>query len=148
MFGAGYITNDIKLTKVADHSSANTGDVSCASVDMAENGGWDGVVFFTSYGTAAADNILKAAQSDDDGVADDFTELASAAQIASGSSDEDVVLDIQRPTKRYVKPVPERGTSSTCESVWALRYRSRNRPISNAVSGTMAVKQASSPAEV
>lgn len=145
MFGPGYLTDEVKLKKCADHTAAGTGDVSCLSVDMAEDGGWDGVVFITSYGTANANNILKAAQSDDDS---SFTELASAAEIASGTSDEDVVLDIQRPTKRYLKAVPERGTSSTLESVWAMRYRSRKRKVTNVLSGTLALKQAASPAEV
>ena len=146
MFGAGYLTDFIKITKVADHTTAGTGDVSCSSVDMAEDGGYDGVVFVTSYGTAATDNILKASGSSDDS---SFTEYASAAQQASGSSDEDVILDIQRPLQRYVKAVPERGTSSTCESVYAIRYRSRTRPVtSHDVTGTSAIQQASSPADV
>ena len=146
MLGAGYLTEFVKITKVADHTTAGTGDVSCSSVDMAADGGYDGVVFVTSYGTAATDNILKAAGSSDDS---SFTEYASTAQQASGSSDEDVILDIQRPLQRYVKPVPERGTSSTCESVYAIRYRSRNRPVtSHDVTGTSAIQQASSPADV
>jgi len=139
----GYLTEDVRFDKVADHSTAGTGDVTCASVDMAEDGGYDGVVFMTSYGTAAADNILKAAGSADDST---FAEYDSDAQVASGSSDEDVILDLFRPAQRYVKAVPERGTSSTCESVWALRYRSRNRPVAtHAVTGTAAIAQDSTP---
>ena len=145
MFGAGYLTDFVKITKVADHSTATTGDVSCTSVDMAEDGGYDGVVFITSYGTAATDNILKASGSTDDS---SFTEYASTAQQASGSSDEDVILDIQKPLQRYIKAVPERGTSTTCESVWAIRYRSRKRIVtSHDVTGTSAIQQASSPAD-
>jgi len=145
MLGAGYLTEFAIPVKVADHTTAGTGDVSCASVDMAADGGYDGVLFMTSYGTAAADNILKAAGSDDDST---FSEYASTAQIASGAapSNEDVLLDIQRPLQRYVKPVPERGTSSTCESVWAIRYRSRNRAVTTVVSGTAGLAQATSPA--
>lgn len=144
MFPAGYLTEHVKITKVADHTTAGTGDVSCSAVDMSEDGGYDGVVFVTSYGTANANNILKAAGSADNST---FAEYASTAQIASGSSDEDVILDIQRPSQRYVKPVPERGTSSTLESVYAIRYRSRTRPVtSHAVSGTSAIAQASTPA--
>ena len=145
MFGAGYLTDHIKITKVADHTTAGTGDVSCSSVDMAADGGYDGVVFVTSYGTAAADNILKSSGSSDDS---SFTEWASTAQQASGSSDEDVILDVQHPLQRYVKAVPERGTSSTLESVWAIRYRSRTRPVtSHDVSGTSALTQANAPAD-
>lgn len=150
MLGGTYLSQEIRIDKLVDHTTAGTGDVSSAGVDMAEDGGYDGVIFMTSYGTAAADNILKAAQSSDDGSSDDYTELDSTAQIASGASpsNEDVVLDIFRPTKRYVKPVPERGTSSTLESVWAIRYRSRNRPVTAPTSGTAGVVRSSSPAEV
>lgn len=145
MITQGYLTEHVKITKVADHSTATTGDVVCASVDMAADGGYDGVCFVTSYGTAAADNILKASGSADDST---FAEYASTAQIASGSSDEDVILDIAKPLQRYVKAVPERGTSSTCESVWAIQYRSRNRIVtSHAISGTSAIIQAASPAD-
>ena len=146
MFGAGYLTEFCKITKLADHTTAGSGDVSCSSVYMAADGGYDGVVFVSSYGTAATDNILKASGSSDDS---SFTEYASTAQIASGSSDEDVILDIQRPLQRYLKPVPERGTSSTLESVWAIQYRSRDRAVtSHAVTGTSAIAQDSSPADV
>lgn len=142
---AGYLTEHVKITKVADHTTAGTGDVTCASVDMAADGGYDGVLFVTSYGTANANNILKAAGSADDST---FAEYATAAQVASGSSDEDVILDIQKPLQRYVKAVPERGTSSTLESVYAIQYRSRTRPVtSHGVSGTSAITQASSPAD-
>lgn len=143
MFGAGFLTDVVKLVKVADHTVAGTTTITSASVDMAQDGGWDGVVFFTSYGTANANNILKAEQSEDDS---SFAELAD--NIPSGTSDEDVVLDIQRPRERFVRASGVRGTSSTLESIWALRYRSRNRKVTNALSGTLALKQSSSPAEV
>lgn len=141
-----YLTEFAKPVKVANHTTAGTGDVSCSSVDMQEDGGYDGVLFMTSYGTAAADNILKAAGSDDDST---FAEWETAATVISGASpsNEDVCLDVFRPLQRYVKAVPERGTSSTLESVWAIRYRSRNRPITAGVSGTLGVTQAASPAD-
>ncbi len=146
MLGAGYLTEYTKITKVKDHTTAGTGDVTSDSVDMQEDGGYDGVVFVTSYGTANANNILKASQSADDST---FTEYGSTAQVISGASDEDVILEIARPTKRYLKAVAERGTSSTLESIWAIRYGSRTRPVaSHAVSGTSAIVQASSPADV
>lgn len=138
----GYLTEFAPPKKVADHTTAGTGDVSCASVDMAEDGGYEGVCFITSYGTAATDNILKAAGSSDDS---SFTEYDSTAQVASGASNEDVQLDILRPLQRYVKPVPERGTSSTLESVYAIRYRSRKRAVTDVVSGTGAVVRVASP---
>jgi len=142
-----YITEWARPVKVADHSTAATGDVVCASVDMAEDGGYDGVLFLTSYGTAATNNILKASGSDDDST---FAEYASTAQVASNdgtNSNEDVMLDIQNPLQRYVKAVPERATSSTLESVWAIRYRSRDMAVTDPTAGTGAVVRVASPAD-
>ena len=148
MLGAGYLTEHCKITKLADHTAAGTTDVNGASVDMAEEGGYDGVVFFTSFGTAAADNLLKAQQSSDDGSADSFGDLEGTGVVSGASpSNEDVILDIVRPTKRYVRPVAVVDTSSTIESIWAIRYRSRDRAVSNSVSGTQICEQHSSPAE-
>ncbi len=145
MFGAGYLTEFALPKKVADHSTAATGDVSCDAVDMAEDGGYDGVLLVTSYGTTATNNILKASGSADNST---FAEFDSTCQIASNDgtySNEDVMLDIQRPTTRYVKAVPERGTSTTLESVWAIRYRSRSRPVTDVVAGTAAIVRVASP---
>lgn len=143
---SGYFLENHKITKVADHTAAGVTDVTSASVDMAEDGGYEGVVFVTSFGTAASDNKLKAQQSSDDGSSDGFSDLADTA-VASGSSDEDVMLEIQKPVKRYVKVVAVRGTSSTCESIWAIRYKPRNLPIDNSVSGTQIAEKHHAPAE-
>ena len=143
MLGAGYLTDVVKMDKVAGHTAAGTSTVNSSSVDMAADGGWDSVVFRTSFGTPATDNILKAADS-----ADDSSWATLANPVAPGASDEEAVLDIQRPVRRYVRAEAVRGTSSTCESIWADRYRSRDRPVTNALSGTLALKQTASPAAV
>jgi len=142
----GFISGRTKLVKVADHSTAATSAVNSASVDMAQDGGWNGVMFFTSFGTAAANNTLNLAQSSDDGSADDFTDLTGSS-VASGSSDEDVWIDCYRPEKRYVRAEAARGTSSTLESVWALLYEPRNIPADNTTSGTIAGEAHATPAE-
>src|SRR4051812_6645890 len=108
----GFLSDHAKFVKVADHSAAGTSDVTGASVDMAQSGGFDAVCFLTSFGTANAGNYIKAQQSDDDGSSDDFTDL-EGTKVASGTSDEDVWLDLQKPAKRYVRPVGVRGASST-----------------------------------
>lgn len=148
MLGAGYLTEFAKWTKVADHTAAGTTDVESASVDMAEDGGWDGVVFFTSFSVAAADNSLKVQQSSDDGSTDSFGDLEGTGAVTGTSpSYEDIVVDVLRPTKRYVRAKAVVDTSSTVESIWAVRYRSRTRPVTNTVSGTLLAEQHSSPAE-
>lgn len=144
----GYLSENVKITKVKDHTAAGTSAVNSDGVDMQ---GWDAVLFLTSFGTAAADNTLNAAQSDDDGVADAYDDLAGTS-VASGTSDEDVWLDIHRPLKRYVRVEAARGTSSTFESVWAIQYKGgkpglSDLPQSNLVSGTIIGERHASKAE-
>ena len=145
----GFITEHCKLIKLADYASAATSAVNGAGVDMQADGGWDGVLFFGSFGTAAADNFLKAQQSDDDGSSDGYSDLAGSAGTP-GSSDEDAWLDIQLPRKRYVRPVAVRTTSTTLENLWALVYRGKKLPLAstvNVISGTIYGKQLYHPDE-
>tara|TARA_Y100000310_G_scaffold304722_1_gene344163 strand:+ start:253 stop:678 length:426 start_codon:yes stop_codon:yes gene_type:complete len=135
------LSNITKWTKVADHTSAGTSQVNSASVDMQ---GWDGVMFVTSYGTAASDNILHLATSSDDST---FNDLEGTA-LSPGASDEDQWVDIYRPLERYIRAEAVRDTSSTLESVWAVQYAgARKQPVSNVESGTIIGEAHVSPAE-
>ena len=135
----GYLSNGVKVTKLADHSTAATSDVTSAELDMA---GFTGVMFITSFGTANSGNLVTMHDCDTSG----GSFAATVALKTSGASDEDVVLDVKKPAKRFVKLVATRGASSTLESIWAIQYGARNRAQTNALTGTIAVGQFSSPA--
>lgn len=135
-----FLTDRIKITKVKDHSTAATDDVDSDGVDMT---GYDGVVFITSFGTAATNNTLEAQQSTDNS---SFAALAGTA-TAPGASDEDAWVDIFQPEERYVRAHVERGTSSTLESIWAIQYGARSLPVDNTTSGTIAGEAHNRPAE-
>lgn len=137
------LAGPVKAVKVQDHSSAATSAVNSTSVDTA---GFEGVTFLSSFGTAAAGNTIKLQQSSDDGDADDFSDIAGTS-VSSGTSDEDVWVELYRPTKRYVRAVFARGTSSTLESVWAFLWGARQEPVSNVVSGTIIGERSASPDE-
>jgi hypothetical protein len=134
------LSNGVKITKVSDPSTAATTAVNSASVDMT---GFEGVLFLTSFGTAAAGNLVNAAQSSDDS---SFADLEGTS-VSSGTSDEDVWLDIYRPSERYVRLEAARGTSSTLGDIWALQYGPRSEPVDNAASGTIAGELHVSPDE-
>ena len=143
-----FLTDEVKLIKVKDHSAAGTSEVDSAGVDMEQDGGYDGVIFFTSFGTAAADNYANLQQSDDDGSSDGYSDLAGTKLTTGASpSNEDIVLDILRPQKRYVRCKAMPTTSSTVESIWALLYRSTKGLCVNSVSGTLLAGQFLAPAE-
>lgn len=135
------LSDNIKIRKVKDASSGATGDVTSDAVDMQADGGWDGVMFLTSYGTAAADNLFHAESSSDDAAADAYADIAGSEMNLGGSSDEDQVLDIFQPPERYVRAVAQRGTSSTLGDIWAIQYRGRELPFSNSLVGTICVQQ-------
>lgn len=141
---AGFLSDNVKLIKVADHSTANTTAVNSTGVDMDQDGGYEGVMFVTSFGTAASDNTVNLAQGADN--ASDWVDLVGTS-VTSGSSDEDVWLDVYKPTDRYVRLEAARGTSTTLESVWAILYNPRNKPVDNTTSGTIVGEAHLSPAE-
>lgn len=124
------LSSRVKFTKVADHTAAGTSAVNSTAVDMA---GYEGVVFLTSFGTAASGNTLEAAQSSDNS---SFSDLADTS-VTSGTTDEDVWIEIYRPQERYVRVEAARGTSSTLESIWAIQYGGRSLAVDNTTSGTI-----------
>jgi hypothetical protein len=121
----------IKITKVQDHTVAGTSAVNSDAVDMA---GFEGVLFVTSFGTAAANNLVNAAQETTSNGT--FADLLGTS-VTSGTSDEDVWLDIYMPQERYVRLEVARGTSSTLESIWAIQYGAKKQPVTNSTSGTI-----------
>lgn len=130
-----------KLIKIKDHSAASTADVTSDIIDTA---GYEGVVFFTSFGTANATNTIKVQQNS----ANQTTGMADVlgTSVASGSSDEDVIVEVHKPTGRYMQVVAARGASSTLESVWACLYNGTPGVAANSVSGTQVAELHSSPA--
>lgn len=131
-----------KLIKVADHSAASTASVTSSIVDTA---GYDGVVFFTSFGTANASNTIKVQQH----TANQTTGMEDLAgtSVTSGTSDEDVIVEVYQPRDRYLQVVAARGASSTLESVWAILYNGTPGLAGNSVSGTQIAELHASPAE-
>jgi len=146
-FPLGPISGITKLIKIKDHSAAGTSPITSSAIDMDQDGGYDGALIFTSFGTPATNNVMKAQQSDDDGSSDAYSDLLGS-QTIPGASDEDVWIEVFRPTKRYLKVIATPGTSSTVESIWALLYGARDtNNVTNQVTGTIIGTQLISPAE-
>ena len=139
----GLLSERVKITKVLDYTGAGTSATNTAGVNMA---GYDGVIFITSFGTAAANNVMKAQQSSDDASSDDYSDLEGTS-TGVGSSDEDVVLDVLKAPKKFVRAVITPGTSSTIEGCWAIQYGAQSVPVTNSVSGTLYAETSVSPAE-
>ena len=134
----GYLADNVKIDKIADYSAASTDTVTSSEPDMA---GYDGVIFLTSVGSPATNNVLTMHHGAVSG-----SVAASDAVTTPAASDEDQVLDVQHPIYQYVKAVLTRGTSSTCEGIWAIRYKARTKGIENETAGTQSVDKFDAPA--
>ena len=143
MAGQHRLSDNIKLLKIQDHTAAGTSTITSDAVDTQ---GYGGVMLVTSVGTAAANNTVKAQQSSDDGVADSYGDLEGTS-VASGTSDEDLWIDVFKPMKRYIKFVVARGTSTTLETLWAILYRPDRGPVDNTTSGTIIGESFNGPDE-
>lgn len=139
----GLLSENVKFVKIQDHTTAATSAVTSDAVDTQ---GYGGVCLLTSFGTAASGNTVKAQYSDDDAATDAYSDVTGTS-VTSGTSDEDVWLDVKRPAKRYVKFVVARGTSSTLESMWALLYNPTSLPVDNTTTGTITGETFVQPAE-
>jgi hypothetical protein len=129
----GFLSENVKITKVNDVAASANTDLNSGIVDMA---GFDGVLFLTSLGTAAANNTLHV-ETGDLANMDDAADIAGS-ELGVGSSDEDLWVDVMRPRERYVRVVVTRGTATTVENIWAIQYRAKDgMPIDNETAGTI-----------
>ena len=135
-----------KIIKVSDPTTAGTSDVDSTGVDMK---GYEGVTFLTSFGTAAANNLVNVQGSSDDGSVDTYADLAGTAVALGGASDEDQVAEVYKPAanQRYLRLHVERGTSTTLGDIWAILWAAHDQPVDNTTTGTIAAERNVSPAE-
>jgi hypothetical protein len=123
-----YLTNNCLLSLVQAALADGSTDPNSSSVDMA---GYDGCLFVGIVGTITTTGTctLAVEQSSDDGVADAFSALTGASAVASLAAKSDLllVIDVQHPTKRYLRTSLTRATAN---SVWggtiAIRYRAHD----------------------
>ena len=121
-----------RVSRSLNAVAAGTTDQNGAGVDMQADGGYDGVTFIAAFGTLTATQVtqIKAQQSDDDGSTDDYTDLAGTlvGPLADGDSNKLLVLEIFRPTKRWVRCVVDRGTANAViDGVVTFEWKDKGR---------------------
>lgn len=146
------LSEDIRVSRVMNAVAAGSTAQNGSAVDMAADGGYDGVMFILAVGTLSSSQAtsLKAQQSDDNGNDDDFSDLAGSKTPTMADDDDNqlVVLDVFRPSKRYVRPVVNRASANAViDGVIAIQYRGRNRPSIHDAATVQAAKVVVSPAE-
>ena len=120
-----------KIIKVKAATAVGTTDVTTEAVDMAQDSGWGGICFISTYGTPAVDNKPHAEQSTDNSA---WSDLAGT-ELAPGASDATLFLEIGYPHERYQRSVWQRGTSSTLGEVYAILFNPRQVPFTGQAVG-------------
>lgn len=121
----------IELVKAAQIAAT-----SAVESDVVDMSGYDGVLFLTRFGTAAANNSVKVQQGEESNLSDAVDLEGSGVVSGADPSNEAIYVDVYKPNKRYVRLYVTRGTSSTLGEIWAIKYGPRKAPQVHAVKGT------------
>lgn len=115
------LSDDILLT--SDPAVvAGTTTIDSTPVDMA---GFSGVMFIVKFGTPAANNTIRAQQ-------DVIASMAAAADLAgslvASGANITCVLEVMYTAEQFLRCRITRGTSTTIDSITAIRFGARNGP--------------------
>lgn len=127
---AQYLSEEVSIeigATTADGASG-TGDITCATTDMA---GFDGIMAIVALGpiTSGAVTSIKWQQGAASGMGDAADLLASGQPIYDTDDNKVIYSDLKTPQERYVRLIVDRGTqAATIGTVTYLKYRSRKRP--------------------
>ena len=92
--------------------------------------GWDGCLFVLLLGVIDGVQDMKA-QGDDNSGFSSATDITGAAitQVAATGDDKIYLLDVWRPTERYIRPVVTNGAGAVADfqAVLTIRYRATGR---------------------
>lgn len=136
--GKGFLADDNKIWTYAPTAAGTSTITQTTGLDMS---GYEGCVFIIRLGSPNASNSLKVAQCDT--ATGTYSDLASTA--TGSGSDTPLIVDINRPKEQFLKYVVTRGASTTIDTVVAIQYGARSRPVTH-VTGTQ-VEKHHSPAE-
>lgn len=125
---------DCLITRVSNAAVAGTTDIDTDVLDMT---GYDGVMFVAALGDATSTSVLElhaygnTASSISSPTPVEITD--DNVQYTAGASDADnklLVLDVVRPSKRYIFARLRIDTANcVVDGIIAIQYRSRNRPV-------------------
>src|SRR5712691_8487923 len=111
--------------------AGTTNQNGAAWIDMQ---GYDGVMFIADLGALSATQVTKlqaqGANDSSGGGSSAFTTDAVTPAMADGDSNKCLVLDVFRPTKRFVRATVQRGTANAViDCVIAILYQADKKPV-------------------
>lgn len=147
----GFLSDEVKIS-ILSHVTAGAAATSAITSSALDMQGFDAAMFYVPIGTIVTNGVqsVKLQQSSDDGAADDYSDIVGTNMtIADDDDNEAVVIDIQRPQKRYLKLVISRATqNSTFGGIHAIQYKRGVNPQTGPSHGTgVTLEQHAAPAE-
>lgn len=140
------LSSSVKISTALDYASGSA-DRSGAVLDMQ---GFEGVAMVVKFATiaAGATTSIKAQQ----GTAADGSDMAdlagTAISVAADDDDQVFVIDLVKPTKRYVRVVVDKdGSNSTAEVALYLQYGAHDKPVVQTVADEVTYECHVSPSE-
>lgn len=132
MFGHN-LFKDAKILRVKPDGSGYTvaaGTSDTLTSETIDTLGYEGVSFVAAVGTVTGSGTAtcKLQQSSDDGVLDDYTDLAGSSNQFVGADDNAIrITEVYRPNKRYLKHVITRATAnSVIDGLYVILWKSLN----------------------
>lgn len=124
------LTNGVKTYRCQAPAAAGTSALNGTGVDMS---GYDGVRFIYAIGALTAGQVtLLKAQGSTVSISASMADItgATTAAMADGDSDKLLILDVYRPTARYIRPVLSRATQNAVVDIGVAElYRVKKQPV-------------------
>lgn len=140
------LSENTKFIRISNAVAAATTAITSDAVDMQ---GYDACCFTVAYGAIAstATNTVKVQQSSDNDT-DAYSDLdGSTVTVADDDDNQLVVVDVIRPTKRYLKVVATRGVATAVvDGIFAQQYKAKTGPVTQPTT-VVDVQTLLSPAE-
>ncbi len=143
------LSSTVKVSTALDFLAASAAvDRNGAGLDMA---GFEGVMMVVKFAAIAAGaaTTIKMQQSDDNGVADGYSDLeGTGIAIAADDDDQVFIIDLVKPQKRWVRVVVDKdAANATNECALYLQYDARDLPVVQTVANEVTFERHVSPAE-
>jgi hypothetical protein len=130
-----------QIRQVADAKTSGGTDVESSAVDTAN---WEQVTFWATIATADADNYMRIEQDDVDTFA--TAEIPEGATAIAAEDGDVVAVGVNRPLKRYVRAVIDRGGTNTATGeIYCALTGSRKVPVDNNEDNEIVSAQVASP---
>lgn len=140
------LSTSVKATLASGATAVGTTNVNGSTLDMSE---FEGVMFVLQAGTITDGNLSVKAAGGAASDGSDKADLAGTLTTITNAQDNDVcVLDLYRPTERYITPVIVRGgaTGAVVQGLVAIQYGPHNKPTVHDATTVATAKVVISPA--